>query len=860
MASDNTARLSTQRTDGPSLGWLLTDITPLVDFMKAGRIITGTGTNTITLTWNFALDYESLYTDIPALFDRGVSTVRYHPGTPGLQRESAEHHVGRPRTRHTFVVRAINVTTANAEYTNDRFAKVPVTWRVTAPNGRVTEKTVVTGDDGLARVSIILGNAGQTHTVDAVVPAKTTSRTDLQHGELRVRFTATADSNAPIAPDPTLSGLTVTFEDYPEDQPTDEFSLTIKFSESVTGFQAADIRVETRLTKGTGTATLKDLTPTTEPTQTYTAKVGLPTDAGGTVRLIVSAGAAVTTLGQIGPIADTASDLIRFGYPVEASNENIYPRRPAALAVTQIDFTKGSFSVQNTTQYRFNVEMRIYSEDHKDRWFKVSDRALIAIEDAETLTFSLTPVATDDPSIIHLNSELLLNQNQNQPLKLSAEKFSIKLIRGIVVDTVSNMNEDFRFKETRWTPPGEVIYRQYDAVWDKRLQGLRRDHLPYYRFPLDGQLADSWDVEASVPAVPPVSVDLPASTLPETSTLGPTLSILPTSVVSPPIGEQLVLHLNIEGGESVAGYQASVQFDTTALRYASSANGDYLPSGAFFVAPVVEGNLVKLNAASPVGEAHGNGTLATLTFEVIAVKASTLTLVDVLLSNAAGAVFVPQLENAQITKLITKPTRRKGDVNGDGTVNTADLVLIASNFGKTGQNAADVNSDGVVNIADFVLAAGALDTNTAAPSLFSQTVSTLTVTDVRLWLSQAQYLTLTDATSQRGLLFLEQLLAALTPKETALLPNYPNPFNPETWIPYHLAKDAEVTLDIYNVQGLLVRRLKLGHQAAGIYRSRARAAHWDGQNQLGEQVASGLYFYTFTADDFTATQKLLIRK
>ena len=171
-----------------------------------------------------------------------------------------------------------------------------------------------------------------------------------------------------------------------------------------------------------------------------------------------------------------------------------------------------------------------------------------------------------------------------------------------------------------------------------------------------------------------------------------------------------------------------------------------------------------------------------------------------------------------------------------------------------------MNSDGVVNVADFVLVAGALDANAAAPSLFSQSLSTLTVTDVRLWLSQAQYLTLTDATSQRGLLFLEQLLVALTPKETALLPNYPNPFNPETWIPYQLAKDAEVTLDIYNVQGLLVRRLKLGHQAAGIYRSRARAAHWDGQNQLGEQVASGLYFYTFTADGFTATQKLLIRK
>ena len=121
------------------------------------------------------------------------------------------------------------------------------------------------------------------------------------------------------------------------------------------------------------------------------------------------------------------------------------------------------------------------------------------------MAFSLTPVETDDPSIIHLNSERLLRRNQNQPLKLSAEKFCIKLMRVIAVDIVSNMNEDFRFKETRWDTPGDVIYRQYDASWDVKLKGLQRDHLAYYRFPLDGQLSDSWDVEASVAAAPSVS-------------------------------------------------------------------------------------------------------------------------------------------------------------------------------------------------------------------------------------------------------------------------------------------------------------------------------------------------------------------
>ena len=107
---------------------------------------------------------------------------------------------------------------------------------------------------------------------------------------------------------------------------------------------------------------------------------------------------------------------------------------------------------------------------------------------------------------------------------------------------------------------------------------------------------------------------------------------------------------------------------------------------------------------------------------------------------------------------------------------------------------------------------------------------------------------------------LEQLLAVLTPKETELLPNYPNPFNPETWIPYQLAKPAEVNIAIYAADGKLVRTLELGHQPVGIYESRSRAAYWDGKNALGEPVASGLYFYTLTAGEFTATRKMLIRK
>lgn len=93
-----------------------------------------------------------------------------------------------------------------------------------------------------------------------------------------------------------------------------------------------------------------------------------------------------------------------------------------------------------------------------------------------------------------------------------------------------------------------------------------------------------------------------------------------------------------------------------------------------------------------------------------------------------------------------------------------------------------------------------------------------------------------------------------------LFANYPNPFNPETWIPYQLSEPTDVILRVYTTDGKLVRQLMVGIQPAGFYQHRSRAVYWDGRNPMGEPVASGVYFYTLTASDFTATRKMLIRK
>ena len=99
-----------------------------------------------------------------------------------------------------------------------------------------------------------------------------------------------------------------------------------------------------------------------------------------------------------------------------------------------------------------------------------------------------------------------------------------------------------------------------------------------------------------------------------------------------------------------------------------------------------------------------------------------------------------------------------------------------------------------------------------------------------------------------------------TPKQNLLLQNYPNPFNPETWIPYRLSEDTQASISIYDTKGTHIRTLSLGYQSAGFYQERERAAYWDGRNDLGEPVASGVYFYQLTTPAFQQTQRMLILK
>ena len=331
------------------------------------------------------------------------------------------------------------------------------------------------------------------------------------------------------------------------------------------------------------------------------------------------------------------------------------------------------------------------------------------------------------------------------------------------------------------------------------------------------------------------------------------VNITPSTIESPPIGQQFNIDINIVGGQDVRGYEIIVEYDRDSLNYVSHAHGDYL-SDKVYKGPIIRKlGAVSFSNVSTTEAGEGDGTLATITFKVISRRASTISL-SAILSNSDG-VRLPYIVISG--KVIEPPW----DVNGDGSVDILDLSFVAARFGQENPDAADINGDGVVDIKDLITVASGINTTAAAPAAQNQNLQkTPTRATIQQWLRQAQQLNLTDPTLQKGILFLEYFLASLTPKETALLPNYPNPFNPETWIPYQLAQSANITISIYTIDGTVIRTLNLGHKPSGVYQDKTRAAYWNGRNEVGETTASGVYFYTLTAGDFKSTRKMLILK
>ena len=334
------------------------------------------------------------------------------------------------------------------------------------------------------------------------------------------------------------------------------------------------------------------------------------------------------------------------------------------------------------------------------------------------------------------------------------------------------------------------------------------------------------------------------------------------------VGDTFTLQVNAEKVTNLAGWQFDLTFDPDVLEVVDVNEGGFLKRGdrtTFFQKGTIdntEGKIAGLSAAliSKNG-VTGTGTLLSVRLSAKADGNSQIALYNFQLGSITGEAIPAGVRPLTIT-VESKP---KWDVNADGQVSVLDLILVAQRLGETAiaNSEVDINGDGVINILDLIVVAQHLGESTGAAAPAIITIDDMRGLDpaiIQGWIERAEFENDGSIVFRQGIANLQRLLALLIPEETMLLPNYPNPFNPETWIPYQLAEPAEVTLCIYAVNGTLVRKLALGQTPAGIYQSRSRAAYWDGRNDVGEFVASGIYFYKLTAGDFTATRKMLIRK
>ena len=334
-------------------------------------------------------------------------------------------------------------------------------------------------------------------------------------------------------------------------------------------------------------------------------------------------------------------------------------------------------------------------------------------------------------------------------------------------------------------------------------------------------------------------------------------------------GDTFTLEIKAEDIYNLAGWQFDIAYDRTVLEAIEVNEGDFLKTGGgatFFQKGTIDNRLGKIRglSAARISEdgVSGTGTLLSVTFTAKAAGQTQLRLDNLQLASITGKPIDAGPHEVVIT---VEGRLTTGDVNRDGQVSILDLVLVARDFGKTvpANSEVDINGDGIINVLDLILVAQSMGEPTAlaAPSMLSvDGIEGLDPAIIRAWIERAQIEDDGSIVFQEGIANLQRLLASLIPEKTMLLANYPNPFNPETWIPYHLSNPSEVTITIYDMRGAIVRQLDLGHQQEGYYTSRSRAAYWDGNNAVGERVASGVYFYQFQANGVSHLRKMVIVK
>ena len=307
--------------------------------------------------------------------------------------------------------------------------------------------------------------------------------------------------------------------------------------------------------------------------------------------------------------------------------------------------------------------------------------------------------------------------------------------------------------------------------------------------------------------------------------------------------DTFTLKLNVEDATDFAGWFSDIVFDPAALEAIEVKEGEFLKEGnteTYFLKGTIDNTVGEIKNVGSIrlkrGGVNGTGTLLSVTFTAKTAGDTHIRFVN----HHAGTsnLQIIRLNSSACVITVEERVFLTWDVNQDGQVNILDLMHVSQFLGKDASFSpeSDVDSDGIIGILDLIVIAQHIgDTDGSAPSLNADRDVRIETTEpvpamIQSWISQAMLQNDGSTVYREGIANFQKLLTSLIPKKTMLLHNYPNPFNPETWIPYQLSEAADVSVTIYAANGRIVRTLVIGHQEAGEYKSQSRAAYWDGIN------------------------------
>ena len=800
----------------------ISDISPLVSN-------TGLGSeDSVSLDRN-PLSYSSIYTHIPALETKGM-TVGFTNRVPTtLTKVSGDTQTGLPSTTlaSSFVVEV----TDGGSYPWPRygwrydwsvggfvngwpvtFAGVPVTFAVTGGGGTLSATSVATDATGRAQTTLTLGTTSGTNTVTATVThaGKTLTQTFTAVGNRPPTFTSAATFS--VAENTTAVGTVVA---------TDADS-----QDSVTGYEITGGVDNAKFSiTNAGVLTFAAAPDYETPGDLVSTA---PANAAGNNEYVI----VVTATSGTGARVQTATQTLT----ITVTNVTELPGKPGTPTVTAAAATPTSLSVSWTAPTNTGPAITAYNLQYRKNNEVNWRAATYAGTDTRTTLTGLTSGTTYDVQVMAKNTE------GDSPWSNSGSATT-------ATNAVSAFTSASTFSVAEnTTTVGTVVATDADST----------DSVTGYEI--------TAGVDSSKFAITNAGV-LTFAAAPDYDNPGDVLSATPANAAG---NNQYIVVVTATSGTGAR--------QTTATQTLTITVTDVPPPGKPAAPTVTVDSHTSVSATwtepTNTGPAINDydvqyraGTTGTFTPWPHTGTAKTTTITGL----AAGTSYQVQVrarssedEGPWSDASAATTTYQAEDVDADGDVDINDLVAVVENFGLVppgrynvdGDN--DVDDDDIRAVFNAVLVAEA----EAAPApALAQTRITHTAKTLHHYVQTTKQDGMLDANVYRGLAVLEELIEPfLLPDETSLLRNYPNPFNPETWFPYQLSTAADVTFAIYSVNGTLVRTLSLGHQAAGVYRSKSRAAYWDGRNALGEPVASGIYFYTLTAGTFTATGKMLIRK